>query len=217
MRAHRLLACISLVVLLLALSSCITFNDEPYAGFTWEPTTPLARVQVQFTDTSTDNGGLFIEGGITGWHWEFGDGAESHEQNPTHAYEHAGTYRVKLTVHDAQVESDTAYEEITVVRSLEGYWLGRIVDPYGFELDIELLIGHQPDGSFNGVIAIAGEQHPMTAGTFNPTTGDVLLETKGFSLLLAGLLSDNGLVITGVWFDLTSGARGSNWSAIRQN
>lgn len=34
------------------------------------------------------------------WHWEFGDGATSNEQNPKHAYSKAGTYTVTLTVTD---------------------------------------------------------------------------------------------------------------------
>ncbi len=36
--------------------------------------------------------------GAETWFWDFGDGATSTEQNPTHAYADYGTYRVKLTV-----------------------------------------------------------------------------------------------------------------------
>lgn len=217
MRSRVCFASIILGVLLLTLSGCFVFNDEPIAEFFWAPDTPLAQVAIQFTDASTDNGSLFVDGGITEWYWEFGDGAYSFDQNPTHAYEHAGTYWVKLSVTDTEDDWDTAHKKIIVVRSLQGSWLGRIVDPYGFELDIELLIVHDPDGSFGGIIAIAGEQHTLTAGTFNPTTGEVALEAKGFNILLAGLLSDNGLVITGVWFDLTTGQRGGTWNVFRQN
>jgi len=35
------------------------------------------------------------------WHWDFGDGATSNLQNPTHVYDKAGTYTVTLTVTDA--------------------------------------------------------------------------------------------------------------------
>jgi hypothetical protein len=47
---------------------------------------------VLFTDTSTP------AAEITFWHWDFGDGAESDEQNPTHAFAHPGTYTVRLWV-----------------------------------------------------------------------------------------------------------------------
>ena len=35
------------------------------------------------------------------WHWDFGDGTTSNEQNPKHAYSNAGTYTVTLTVTDS--------------------------------------------------------------------------------------------------------------------
>jgi PKD repeat protein len=44
---------------------------------------------VQFTDLS---------GNVTGWNWDFGDGASSTLQNPTHTYSTAGNYTVNLTV-----------------------------------------------------------------------------------------------------------------------
>ena len=68
---------------------------------------------VQFTDQSTclatiimhTNGTLYITsmesapyGGITTWSWDFGDGKTSTEQNPTHTYQGAGSYTVRLEV-----------------------------------------------------------------------------------------------------------------------
>jgi PKD repeat protein len=43
------------------------------------------------------------------WFWEFGDGASSAEQNPTHEYTSPGTYSVYLTIED---EDDEQYREI---------------------------------------------------------------------------------------------------------
>jgi len=41
------------------------------------------------------------------WHWDFGDGKTSNEQNPKHSYETSGTYNVKLTVTDGFDQSST--------------------------------------------------------------------------------------------------------------
>ncbi len=48
------------------------------------------RTIVEFQDRSTGN--------ITSWRWDFGDGATSTEQNPTHTYTDIGFFTVRLTV-----------------------------------------------------------------------------------------------------------------------
>jgi PKD repeat protein len=45
---------------------------------------------VNFNDTSTGN--------VTAWSWNFGDGATSSTQNPSHTYSEPGAYTVSLTV-----------------------------------------------------------------------------------------------------------------------
>jgi PKD repeat protein len=64
----------------------------PTAKFKAEPTEGIAPLSVQFTDLS--------EGNITEWHWDFGDGETSNEQNPKHTYNPAvdPKYTVSLTV-----------------------------------------------------------------------------------------------------------------------
>lgn len=61
----------------------------PAAQFSASPTTGTEPLTVNFTDTST--------GDPTAWHWNFGDGYTSNEQNPTHLYLHPGQYSVSLT------------------------------------------------------------------------------------------------------------------------
>lgn len=60
-----------------------------------------------FTDTSTD------DGTIVGWLWDFGDGATSGVQNPTHGYAAPGTYTVGLTVTDDDGETDFVSQSAT--------------------------------------------------------------------------------------------------------
>lgn len=51
---------------------------------------PTGPLDIQFIDLST---------GPIGWYtWDFGDGFQSHEPNPLHSYQQAGTYLVCLTV-----------------------------------------------------------------------------------------------------------------------
>ena len=48
------------------------------------------------------------------YHWDFGDGGQSDAPNPAHTYATNGTYRVSVTVTDAQEQSVTRTFEFTV-------------------------------------------------------------------------------------------------------
>ena len=62
------------------------------ADFTANPSSGYAPLAVQFTDISQN---------AAGWTWDFGDGATSNEQNPSHIYSTEGTYNVNLVVSNA--------------------------------------------------------------------------------------------------------------------
>ncbi len=81
--------------------------EPPFAEFTACPTSGAIPLTVQFTDIS--------EGPPTAWEWDFGDGATSTEQNPTHTYEKVGTYTVTLTVTNIAGDDST---EITVTAGI---------------------------------------------------------------------------------------------------
>lgn len=80
-------------------------NTAPNAAFT----TVIDDLTARFTDTSSDN-----EGPIASWRWEFGDGAESTDQNTAHTYANAGTYTVTLTVADESGATHSVNREVTV-------------------------------------------------------------------------------------------------------
>ncbi|MBT8508510.1 hypothetical protein AZH53_08835 [Methanomicrobiaceae archaeon CYW5] len=86
-------------------------EDAPEASFTVDRTRGMAPLVVSFTDTS--------EGEVDEWFWDFGDGGESTQENPTHTYSFDGEWLASLTVKNSG-GSDTATKWITVgVEALE--------------------------------------------------------------------------------------------------
>ncbi|MCP4641448.1 MAG: PKD domain-containing protein [bacterium] len=79
------------------------------ADFSASPRAGTAPLEVSFTDLST----VALDP-IETWSWTFGDpdGGTSTEQNPSYAYDMAGTYTVSLTVttmSDGDLETKTGY------------------------------------------------------------------------------------------------------------
>jgi PKD repeat protein len=62
----------------------------PVANFAPDNVSGQAPLSIQFTSSST--------GQITGYLWDFGDGATSTDANPIHRFEQPGSYAVRLTV-----------------------------------------------------------------------------------------------------------------------
>jgi len=82
------------------------------ADFSANPRTGPAPLEVAFSDQSMGN--------LTSWSWEFGDGATSDLENPTHTYQNAGTYTVALTVSDgSEQDTETKAGYITVTEPLQ--------------------------------------------------------------------------------------------------
>ena len=75
------------------------------ADFTATPTSGVAPLNVQFTDTSSNN--------TQSWAWQFGDGNTSTQENTSHTYYAKGIYTVNLTVQGLCGE-DTVTKQINV-------------------------------------------------------------------------------------------------------
>jgi parallel beta-helix repeat protein len=71
----------------------ITVAPALVASFTYSPASPAAGQSVAFTDTSTGSPSI--------WQWDFGDGATSQAQNPSHIFTAAGSFNVTLTIMNA--------------------------------------------------------------------------------------------------------------------
>ncbi|HUK13835.1 MAG TPA: PKD domain-containing protein, partial [Thermoanaerobaculaceae bacterium] len=72
------------------------------AAFTFAPAAPIVGEVVHFADAST--------GAPTSWSWDFGDGAASTVQNPTHAFATAGTFTVTLTAVNVNAPSAVSHQ-----------------------------------------------------------------------------------------------------------
>ncbi|HPG47210.1 MAG TPA: PKD domain-containing protein [bacterium] len=64
--------------------------QKPTADFITSPLSGFAPLQVIFLDRSS--------GEIDHYHWDFGDGSNSTEQNPVHTFQNSGSYTVSLQV-----------------------------------------------------------------------------------------------------------------------
>ncbi len=78
----------------------ITVHAPLKAGFTATPRAGYETLRVQFTDTST--------GSPTSWAWNFGDGATSTAQHPSHVFAAPGSYTVVLSVTNPVAGTKTA-------------------------------------------------------------------------------------------------------------
>jgi PKD repeat protein len=81
----------------------------PVAEFAANTTSGIAPLAVGFTDQST--------GSPVTWHWTFGDGATSDEQNPEHTYTDTGSYTVSLEVTNPDGSNTTTKTDYITVTS----------------------------------------------------------------------------------------------------
>ncbi len=81
-------------------------NVKPTAGFT----SSVADLKVSVDGSSSTDS----DGSITGYAWDFGDGASGTGKTASHTYAAAGEYDVKLTVTDNDGATDSVTKKVTV-------------------------------------------------------------------------------------------------------
>jgi len=190
-----------LVVTVGTLTGCALFNQPPTANFTWTPSDPLARTDVQFTDLSTDTGG------IVSWIWDFGDNDSSPSQNPKHEYEKAGIYPVKLTVTDGDGSSKTLQKMITITPSLDGTWLGTLWDAVRNPWKLEFQLNHSATGGITGTVYVDSLPSTILSASFDAATRKVRISFAytgtGSMWLLVGTYDSSLDHIEGYWENVT--------------
>tara|TARA_Y100001935_G_scaffold251458_1_gene253413 strand:- start:24306 stop:29834 length:5529 start_codon:yes stop_codon:yes gene_type:complete len=88
-------------------------NDAPVAGFeATQGGNDGGNNYVEFANTSNDS--RDPNGAIVSYAWNFGDGATSDEQHPTHMYDAVGDYTVTLIVTDNEGETDSFEQQLTI-------------------------------------------------------------------------------------------------------
>ncbi|MCA1812819.1 MAG: PKD domain-containing protein [Halobacteriales archaeon] len=92
-----------------ALPDITVTNIAPIAAFLGPVGDADRADPAQFTDASVDP-----DGTIVSWLWDFGDGATSAEQSPSHQFAALGTFPVTLTVTDSDGATSTASQDVTV-------------------------------------------------------------------------------------------------------
>jgi PKD repeat protein len=124
-------------------------SAELEAAYDFAPLAPVENTSVQFEDQST--------GEPDSWLWDFGDGATSSERHPSHAFEVAGTYSVRLNV-SRDGEADAVQRPLTVYEAQACATTGEslcLLDRFRVELVWE---------DFEGQTGV-GQAQPLTTDT----------------------------------------------------
>jgi PKD repeat protein len=139
-------------------------------------TVPDQYDEIQFTDDTL---------GAVEWHWDFGDGFTSHEQNPTHVYPGgAGSkYTVKLTVRDNNDKVGIAVKTDYIQVQNDSYIADKLSSP-------ELIISAQNKVRSNQTIAFTVVEHDT--GSYNTLDVGYDSNDEVDSQLVSNWLSNNG-------------------------
>lgn len=207
--AIRWAAAALILASVLVMAGCDSFDPAPVGNFSWSPSDPLSRSDVQFSDLSTDSGFLGA-GGVTSWSWDFGDSGTSTSSGPQHEYTRSGVYTVRLTVKDSAGNETTVSKSLTVRASLNGTWSGTL-DNAGVPLGLVLNIQHSASGGIGGT----GSWGTLTFPIFSASlVGSQVTFVFTGNRALTGTLDYTERGMSGTWS--VAGAIGFGWNVILQ-
>lgn len=102
----------------LAIATAIDISERPNAAFVATPISACANQYILFTDLSTGN--------VTSWEWNFGDGATSTIQHPSHYYSDTGKFTITLTVKNRSCEDTLVLEDYIYIKPPVAYFTKRM-------------------------------------------------------------------------------------------
>ena len=117
-------------------SAIVTTLESPTAIFsTDEDTMSVLNTTLKLQDNSLGN--------IVSWHWNFGDGTDSYDQNPYHSYDaQLGIYQISLIVTDNMGCSDTTSKKIWISDDYRMYIPNSFTPDYDGVNDLFCLTHH---------------------------------------------------------------------------
>lgn len=141
--------------------------NAPVAKFAAAPLYGPPPLTVAFTDQSP---------AATSWTWDFGDGENSGDQNPTHIYNDPGVYNVKLTVTDPN-GTDTEVKNYYIIATADTLYGPTVALPPSTTTAVPVYLKNSlPLNEMDIVVKW-------------PTTGSPILSYQGFSV--AGTRTEN--------------------------